>query len=121
MPNLTSNEIKLTDAAKAQLSSLIKQEPTATGIRLFLIAKGCAGQEYAMAYVNDATIIASDYALIDGDITLYIPAENLMHFFQMEIDYGVDELHNEAFIYRNPNVRRSCGCGESVGFDEALA
>lgn len=118
MPELSMNEIKLTDNAKSQLKSLQDSESEAVGIRLFLTARGCAGNEYAMAYVTEANKVETDYTLNADGAVLYIPQENLIHFFQMEIDYGIDALHNESFIYRNPNVRNACGCGSSVNFDE---
>jgi len=34
---------------------------------------------------------------------------------EAEIDYKKDMM-GETFVFKNPNVKHSCGCGSSVGF-----
>ena len=43
-----------------------------------------------------------------------------MFLFGTEIDYQTSLLES-GFKFRNPNVADSCGCGESVKFNEIPA
>jgi iron-sulfur cluster assembly protein len=42
-----------------------------------------------------------------------------MFLFGTEIDYQ-SSLLTSGFEFRNPNVVESCGCGESIKFDENI-
>jgi iron-sulfur cluster assembly protein len=42
-----------------------------------------------------------------------------MFLFGTEIDYETSLLES-GFKFKNPNVVDSCGCGESIKFDETL-
>jgi iron-sulfur cluster assembly protein len=48
----------------------------------------------------------------DQGVRLVVSAESLPILDGMELDYCKEGL-NEAFRFNNPNVKESCGCGES--------
>jgi len=41
-----------------------------------------------------------------------------MFLFGSEIDYATSLLES-GFVFRNPNVVESCGCGESIKFADS--
>jgi len=47
-----SDEIKISPAAAAQLSSLIRDEEDVEGIRIYVSGEGCSGMSYAMTFVE---------------------------------------------------------------------
>ena len=108
--------VNITAKAAAQVKKhLSKADKGTLGIRLFIRdGKGCGGSEYAMEYVSSAPP-SHDRVERDGAI-IFIPIQDSLRFFKMEIDYGADEIGNEKFIFNNPNEKGKCGCGESVSF-----
>jgi iron-sulfur cluster assembly protein len=57
--------------------------------------------------------IAADDVVFDHDgVNVIVDRESLKLIDGTEIDFVKQGL-NEAFKFRNPNVRGECGCGES--------
>jgi iron-sulfur cluster assembly protein len=48
----------------------------------------------------------------DGAVLLIEPSA-IMYLLGTEMDYKTDKLASQ-FVFKNPNQRGSCGCGESV-------
>jgi iron-sulfur cluster assembly protein len=42
-----------------------------------------------------------------------VDGKSLPNIDGMEVDYVRNNLLNEGFEFRNPNVTEACGCGES--------
>ncbi len=102
--------VQVTDAAWAQIAKLSAGH---FGLKIGLKKGGCAGMEYDMSLVDEAS--THDITLSHGDHHLVVDAKAQMFLFGMEIDY-VTELLESGFRFKNPNVAESCGCGESVSF-----
>ena len=49
--------------------------------------------------------------LISG-VKIFIDSKALMTLIGTEMDYTSDKLTSE-FVFNNPNVKGTCGCGES--------
>ncbi len=45
--------------------------------------------------------------------TVVVDGKSLQNIDGMEVDYVRNNLLNEGFEFRNPNVTEACGCGES--------
>lgn len=102
--------ITLTENAKNAIEKRLKTAPEGTvGLRLSVKPTGCSGNSYAMEYVTKEDDLSTD----DNFGDLYIAKTLSWMMFGMEIDYGTDELGNEAFQFKNPNEKGRCGCGES--------
>jgi iron-sulfur cluster assembly protein len=48
-------------------------------------------------------------------VKVLVDPKSLVYLEGTELDF-VREGLNEGFKFNNPNVKSSCGCGESVGF-----
>jgi iron-sulfur cluster assembly protein len=57
-------------------------------------------------------VAANDVIFEDQGVKVIVDAESLRYVDGTEIDFVRQGL-NEAFKFRNPNVRGECGCGES--------
>ncbi|HEX7296630.1 MAG TPA: iron-sulfur cluster assembly accessory protein, partial [Pyrinomonadaceae bacterium] len=43
---------------------------------------------------------------------VFIDAKSILHLSGTELDYK-DELMQSAFVFNNPNIKGTCGCGIS--------
>lgn len=104
------NPITITENAETAIESRLKTAPEGTiGLRLNVKPTGCSGNSYAMEYVSADDDLSGD----DQFGHLYIAKTLSWMMFGMEIDYGIDDLGNESFQFKNPNEKGRCGCGES--------
>lgn len=109
--------VTLTPAAIRQISRLMARD-NAKGLRLGVKKGGCAGMEYTLDYVAEVNPL-DEVVEQDGARVMIAPMAQ-MFLFGTEIDYETNLL-DSGFRFRNPNVVDSCGCGESIRFDESLA
>jgi iron-sulfur cluster assembly protein len=71
---------------------------------------GCSGYAYLVDYVD---AIRTDDEVFDQEgIKVVVDRESLKLIDGTEVDF-VKQGINEAFKFRNPNVKGECGCGES--------
>lgn len=109
--------VTLTSTAAAQIAKLMAQKDAA-GLRIGVKKGGCAGMEYTMDYVAEAG--AYDEVVVQDGAKVLIAPMAQMFLIGTEIDYEIDIL-SAGFKFKNPNVVESCGCGESIKFDETIA
>jgi iron-sulfur cluster assembly protein len=57
-------------------------------------------------------VAADDVVFDEGGVKVIVAAKTLELIDGTEVDFIKDGL-NEAFKFRNPNVKGECGCGES--------
>lgn len=111
---LTTNEIKVTDAARDYLHGLLKDKGAGTGLRLAVLAgKGCGGSEYDLSLAA-APQPGDETLAVDDALKIFIPMKDTLKLFGTTIDYRTDEMGNARLIIDNPNEKGRCGCGESV-------
>lgn len=107
--------IRITDKATEKMISVLMEE-NATTIRFGLQGGGCNGFSYFFVIeTEDKNEDDFEFPLNDK-YTLLVDASSNMYLEEAEIDYKRD-LMGESFVFNNPNVKTSCGCGSSVGFD----
>ena len=102
-----------TSAAEAISERIQDAKGNVIGVRLNVKPTGCSGNSYAMEYVNEGDDVSQDDQFTKGEAVLFIPKTVSWMLFGIEIDYGMDNLGNESFIFKNPNEVDRCGCGES--------
>jgi iron-sulfur cluster assembly protein len=102
--------ISLTPAAAERVRSFMANRGTGIGLRLGVKQTGCSGFAYVVSYADE--IGARDTVFDDAGVKVVVDAESLRYVDGTEIDFVRQGL-NEAFKFRNPNVKGECGCGES--------
>ncbi|MEM6679100.1 MAG: iron-sulfur cluster assembly accessory protein [Pseudomonadota bacterium] len=108
------NPVKLTDAAARRIAKLMHGGEV-KGLRIGVKKGGCAGMEYTMEH---ATEIGDHDVIVEKDgARLLIAPMAQMFLFGTEVDYKTSLLES-GFVFNNPNVVESCGCGESIKFAE---
>jgi iron-sulfur cluster assembly protein len=101
----------LTDAAAERVKALLatREEP-AMGLRIGVNPKGCAGQSYSIDFAEKAEMM--DEVVNTKGVTVVIDSKALMYLIGTELDYVEDKM-SSSFVFRNPNEKGRCGCGES--------
>jgi iron-sulfur cluster assembly protein len=102
--------ISLTPTAAERVRSFIAEHGKGVGLRLGVKKTGCNGFAYVVNYAD--TIGAEDEVFEDQGVKVVVDRESLRLLDGTEIDFVRHGL-NEAFRFRNPNVKGECGCGES--------
>jgi len=102
--------ITLTPAAADRVRHFLTERGHGVGLRLGVRKTGCSGFAYV---VNYADAIEPDDRVFDSQgVRVLVDARSLELIDGTEVDFVRQGL-NEAFRFRNPNVRGECGCGES--------
>lgn len=113
MPHAAENAkiVDLTPAAVARARELLaRQGADAAGIRLAVKTTGCSGMSY---HLDFADRIGNDDTVVEKDgVRLVVDAAAVMYVLGTEIDWVEDKL-GAMFVFKNPNEKARCGCGES--------
>ena len=109
------NEVKeivtLTNAAKKRVKEIIaKAEKEYVGIRIGIDNTGCSGHSYKIDYAENK--LDGDEEISIDNIKIFVDASATMYILGSKIDY-IDNGIESCFIFKNPNEKGRCGCGES--------
>ncbi len=102
--------ISLTDAAADRVRNYLEKRGAVLGLRVGVTATGCSGYSYVINYAE--SIEDDDVIFEDKGVKVVIDPEALALIDGTEVDFVKNGL-NEAFSFRNPNIKGECGCGES--------
>ncbi|MCC4117802.1 iron-sulfur cluster assembly protein IscA [Aromatoleum toluclasticum] len=98
-----------TSAAK-HVSTFIAKRGKGLGIRLGVRTSGCSGMAYRLEFVDETH--DDDVVFESNGVKVIVDQKSLAYLDGTELDF-VREGLNEGFKFNNPNVKDSCGCGES--------
>jgi iron-sulfur cluster assembly protein len=103
--------LSVTDAAAARIRTLLaKRGKPSAGVRLGVRARGCSGLSYTLEYADERGKF--DEVVEDKGVTILVDPKAVMFVLGTEMDY-VEEKLQSGFMFRNPNEKGRCGCGES--------
>jgi iron-sulfur cluster assembly protein len=103
--------LTITDAAAERVKALLAQRgKPSVGIRIGVRTKGCSGMSYTIEYADERN--AFDEVVEDKGVTVLIDPKATMFILGTEMDFVEEKLQN-GFVFRNPNEKGRCGCGES--------
>lgn len=104
--------VSMTEAAAERVRQFMRQRDGAVALRFGVRTTGCSG----FAYIVDLTdgIEDDDHVFESNGVKIAVDPRSLPYVEGTCIDFGRDGF-NEGFKYINPNVRSTCGCGESFG------
>lgn len=104
-------DIQLTAAAAQRVQTMLGKRGHGLGLRLGTRKSGCSGFAYVVDYADE--VGADDVVFECHGVKVVVDNASLPILDGMQIDYVRSNLLNEGFEFRNPNVKDSCGCGES--------
>lgn len=102
--------VSITDRAAERIKQLQAVEnKDSQGLRLKVVGGGCSGLQYKM----DLDLQKPGDRIFEKDgAKVLVDMKSLLYLNGTELDYKED-LMQSGFVFQNPNVKRSCGCGTS--------
>ena len=102
--------VSITESAARQIKKQLEKRGKVIGLKLGVKKSGCSGFSYTIDY---ADILYDGDAVFDNfDVKVIVAADDLKFVDGIELDYQRKGI-NESFQFKNPNVKGTCGCGES--------
>lgn len=102
--------ITLTEKAAKHIARYIEKRGKGIGLRFGVRTTGCSGLAYKLEYVDEAE--PDDQVFESYGVKVFVDPKSMSYLDGTELDYAREGL-NEGFKFFNPNVKDSCGCGES--------
>lgn len=102
--------ITLTSNAVNRIKELLQLSPGATGVKVGVKERGCNGLSYTLNYIDE--IKKFDEVVNQDGVKVVIDSKAQLSLLGSEMDYVEDKLASE-FVFNNPNIKGTCGCGES--------
>lgn len=111
-PNQHYQPVTATAAAINYIQKKIRERGQGVGLRLGVKKAGCSGLEYVVDYV-DAQQANDEIYPVAANLAVYVSKEHLPIVQGTVIDYVKKGIAGGELVFNNPNVKASCGCGES--------
>ena len=107
--------ITLTENAARQIKKQLDKRGTGIGLKLGVKKSGCSGYAYVLDYAE--TLESNDNVFENFGVKVIVSNDDLEFVNGISLDYRKEGI-NEAFKFDNPNVKGTCGCGESFSVTE---
>lgn len=108
--------IKLTQIAQDKLAEYLTKTPDCSCVRVGVKGGGCSGFSYDLSLGPAEGWPANyeqEWELFEfPGVKVFIDKMSLMYLDGVELDYQ-ETLTSQGFVFRNPNVKTTCGCGSS--------
>lgn len=102
--------LSLTQSAAERVKAYLEHRGRGLGLRVGIRKTGCSGYAYVIDYADD--VDDGDVVFEDRGVKIVVDHDSLELIDGTQVDFVKQGL-NEAFKFRNPNVKGECGCGES--------
>jgi iron-sulfur cluster assembly protein len=109
--------IQVTDRAVAAIKKAASTRAVAPkGLRVGIRGGGCTGFSYLFEW-SDSEPRAEDKVLSfeDGLVRVFVDPKSFIYLDGSTLEYATSMMAR-GFKFVNPNVKGTCGCGESVQF-----
>ena len=107
--------VALSEAAAKQVKELKRAQnlPETVFLRMGVKGGGCSGMSYSLEFDSERGPHDKEFEL-DG-IKVVIDKKSYLYLNGTTLDF-VTSVMGHGFKFVNPNVKGTCGCGESVQF-----
>ena len=105
--------ITMTEKALKEIRRIQDTDPTAVGatLRVQVVGGGCSGMSYKLGFDNEP-IKPSDKIFEREGVKVAVDPKSFLYLTGTELDFS-DGLSGQGFVFKNPNAKRTCGCGSS--------
>lgn len=103
--------ILLTDAAVDAVRAALKEEgEEGDFLRISVVGGGCSGYQYGLDFDKEERM--GDLAIDFDGVKVVVDTISSGYLRGTVVDY-VSGLNGTGFQFKNPNAKRTCGCGSS--------
>ena len=102
--------ITLTEKAAQRVEKYLESRGKGVGLKFAVKTTGCSGMAYVLEFADE--IPSDDHIFESHGIKIMVDPKSQIYIDGTELDFAREGL-NEGFQFNNPNVKDSCGCGES--------
>ena len=102
--------ITLTEKAAQHVQKYLVRRGKGVGLRLGVRTTGCSGLAYKLEYVDE--LAPEDQVFESHGVKVVVDPASSQYLSGASLDYK-DGLQGAGFTINNPNVTRTCGCGQS--------
>ena len=102
--------IAVTERAANHLTKQLTKRAGSKAVRIAVRSSGCSGLRYVVEYAD--AIGPGDAVSASNGLHMVVDAESLPHLTGMTVDIEKEGL-SRRLRFENPNVKQTCGCGES--------
>ncbi|MEM3087345.1 MAG: iron-sulfur cluster assembly accessory protein [Halobacteria archaeon] len=106
--------LTISESAARKIQSLLQAQgkPPTGGLRVAIIGGGCSGMQYKMSLAEVPA--PGDTVVEEHGAKVLVDAKTLLFLAGSRVDYAEGlSLQGAGFKVTNPNIKSSCGCGES--------
>jgi iron-sulfur cluster assembly accessory protein len=108
--------IRLTETAAKKVAELrLEEGKPEWGLRIRVVGGGCSGMSYELGWEDEQAADDNVIETSDG-IKVYVDQHSAPYLSGSEIDFVDNNMMGAGFAIKNPNVKSSCGCGQSHRF-----
>lgn len=108
----TRAALTLTPAAVTKIKEIMSNESNKSyiGLKVGVKQRGCNGLSYTLDFASKKDKL--DEEVKQDGVVVIIDKKAQLSLLGTEMDYVEDKLAAE-FVFNNPNIKGTCGCGES--------
>ena len=104
-------DLNISETAVTQIRHILETKNlNGYGVRMGVKGGGCSGLTYDLNFENE-TRSGDKIAEVNG-IKVFIDFKSYLYLRGTILDFSTDPL-NGGFAFKNPNAKKTCGCGTS--------
>uniref|UniRef100_A0AAZ3PXZ4 Iron-sulfur cluster assembly 1 homolog, mitochondrial n=1 Tax=Oncorhynchus tshawytscha TaxID=74940 RepID=A0AAZ3PXZ4_ONCTS len=99
-----------TPPAVNRIRTLLENKPEYIGLKVGVRTRGCNGMTYTLDFTKQKD--QADEEVLQDGVRVFIEKKAQLTLLGTEMDF-VDSKLSSEFVFNNPNIKGTCGCGES--------
>ena len=108
---MATAQIEISEKAAARIMVLLGEKGTPSGgLRLGVKGGGCSGLSYHVDWAAEPARF--DQVVEREGARVFVDPKSAMFLAGTVVDFQ-QTLMQTGFVFKNPNVKTACGCGES--------
>ena len=106
--------ITITPTAQTQIVNILQNHVDHV-LMLGVNNKGCSGHSYTFELLTPDHVKPADEVMDVCGHKVVVNAQSVFQLLGSTLDHHTDQMGSK-FVWNNPAVKNTCGCGLSVGF-----
>uniref|UniRef100_A0A8D8QIN7 Iron-sulfur cluster assembly 1 homolog, mitochondrial n=1 Tax=Cacopsylla melanoneura TaxID=428564 RepID=A0A8D8QIN7_9HEMI len=102
--------LTLTPSAILKIKEILATNTEYSGLKVGVQQRGCNGLSYTLNYAKEKEKM--DEEVVQDGVRIFIDRKAQLTLLGTEMDFVQNKLSSE-FVFNNPNIKGTCGCGES--------